>query len=1145
MVQNTRGRLRALRESLRLSQDEVELLLETQRLNQETSSLPLHLVLDSTIIDQRCFGLWFLSGDAVDVSGSEAVQSVRFDFQTPSPVKVLCMTILHAMLKTFRTTGSRSYVFHFHHKNPLWSAWHEACLEPIERLQQLSGWSKINEECFAVLTGFCRFHDLSFRVADMDSYSLPSLDWDDLDISPDVTLTSYTTDFLNYRTFVPPVWLRRPLVGLSDAVVVTHPRVFPPEIDILKVFHDCVSNHISQVQWLPQRLRHRFASLWFQVIGEVLDHPDQVDAWKKFVVFPLLILHNRSKATQGSIAHRLWLWDNNQYRELLDELAGEREVEVGHGSAEVNVKLASKYCKIGFYSKSNRIIQSDGLAEDSPETLSQLRALHPVGPPVSPDAFHSLPTVISDDDYNKVIWSCRNGLAVGPDGLHTELFKSCHYLVEGFPKRMTALINLVIANRVPEEIKPLLRSSKLVALRKGGGKVRPIGIGLSFSKIVAKCLNHKQADAFRKFFEPSFQFGVSTRGGIEKIICGIKHHWSQGKDTMISIDCRNAFNTVSRGAIADQVKLHFPSLWGFFNLFYTEPGHLFTSSGETLRSAAGVVQGCPLSPALFSLAIQVPLEKARSQFPDCLIYAYLDDILILGPSVAAGKCYQYLATLLQGIGLVVNPSKSKVYSSVAELGSEYEDLPREREGLILLGVPWGSDTFVTQHLDELLAQCDSQLKRLDILPSLQERWLLFSNCFSSKIGFWLRTVDPKFTESFSLRYDALLLNHFQKWLGVSTLGTAAMSQLTLPIAKGGLGFGHTSRIYKAAYLGGTALGLSSLNVNAGYLETCSWLESFRQIFRSFISLEVFEPMIEMIDLLDDHQIQSSLSDKLHEKQLLSLQSSLHGENRIRLDSIIASGSFWLRGRPGVVHYLMDNKMMLFSWKWRLGMPQFSSQTMGKRCHKCSNPLDVFGHHIQRCVPYQKYRSVRHTDFKDMWCYVFKMAGLRCRKEPQGLYPPPPPGKRKRTPDHLVPFFDLTMGKSLLTDVSVVWPSSEKVLATREKKKKDYYEPDLPRDATFVPLVCDVYGRWGSIVSTILNQCADHCYQNHRSFFDLKGSFQYYARTILDVLLQKILFGMYSSYLSHQVQSRDNTGLVAVIPRDFLGAGFHHTPVLAC
>jgi hypothetical protein len=95
MVQNTRGRLRALRESLRLSQDEVELLLETQRLNQETSSLPLHLVLDSTIIDQRCFGLWFLSGDAVDVSGSEAVQSVRFDFQTPSPVKVLCMTILH------------------------------------------------------------------------------------------------------------------------------------------------------------------------------------------------------------------------------------------------------------------------------------------------------------------------------------------------------------------------------------------------------------------------------------------------------------------------------------------------------------------------------------------------------------------------------------------------------------------------------------------------------------------------------------------------------------------------------------------------------------------------------------------------------------------------------------------------------------------------------------------------------------------------------------------------------------------------------------------------------------------------------------------------------------------------------------------
>ena len=1140
----TRQARAELAKALKTPVSNIDFLLEAQALNQVASLTPVHLVLDIAVVKEVRYGLWFQSGEAVDTHGGDAVKSIHFLYPERSVLKSFCMTLLHAVLQTFQSTGQRYFILHFSHKHVLWQVLNDGQL--YDHFKSNGQWKAVHEECYSVLQAFSRHYDLSFKVADMSGFAYPVGEWDDMVFSSSTGISSYRDGFLVYHQRIPEVWFRRPIIFRSEVAKLLRPKNIPFDItELVTTLQSCVKQNTSTLQWIPQRFRKKFAEEWFKLMGEVLDHSNDPETWKKFLFFPLLILHNRNKANGSVLNHRLALWQECQFEDLFAELVGERERLVEEGSpCQVNTKLASKYCRIGNYSKSNRILQSSGLAANNQETFDQLQALHPEGPPLCVvERREPLASFITEDDYTRALWNCRNGLSIGPDGSHVEYFKSCHYLVTGFPRRVTSILNLLIGNSVPNQIRPLLSCSKLIALNKGGGRVRPIGIGNVLRKLAAKCLGTKHLDSFKGYLGAQ-QCGVATPSGIEKILAGVRHHWNGGKDTIISVDCSNAFNTVSRLAIYDQLQRHFPGLVPFFSLFYKEKGLLFTSSGDTLLSSAGVTQGCPLSPAFFALAIQPSLEMARAQFPNCIIYAYLDDIIIIGPSSDAGRCYAYLSILLRGIGLEVNPSKSKVFSSILHLGTEYQELTRVLHGLVILGVPWGSDAFVTSHLEELLVKCEGELKRLDYLPSLQERWLLFSHCFSNKIIFWLRTVDPSHTESFSNRYDALLLNHFKTWLGVSTVGMQAMSQLSLPIAKGGLGFAFMSRIFKAAFLAGTASGLSSLEINAGYLESSSWLESFRTIFQLFTSVEALEPMTEMMDLLDNPQLQTSLSEFLHDQHLTSLRGSLDDENRIRLDSIISSGSYWLRGRPGIVHFLLDNSTMVFSWKWRLGMPQFSSQIMGKRCHKCSSALDPFGRHIQRCTPYQKYRSVRHTDVKDMWIYVFKLAGLRCRKEPQGLYPPPQPGQRARTPDHLVPFFDLATGKSLLTDVSVVWPITPNTLSQREEKKKAYYGPELPRDASFVPLVCDVYGRWGSAVGSILNQCADHCYQNHQSFFDLKGSFQYYARTVLDVLLQKSLYGMFSAFLSHQVQSRDNTGSVTVVPHDFMGAGLSHPSVFA-
>merc|ERR1712078_218792 len=99
----------------------------------------------------------------------------------------------------------------------------------------------------------------------------------------------------------------------------------------------------------------------------------------------------------------------------------------------------------------------------------------------------------------------------------------------------------------------------------------------------------------------------------------------------------------------------------------------------------------------------------------------------------------------------------------------------------------------------------------------------------------------------------------------------------------------------------------------------------------------------------------------------------------------------------------------------------------------------------------------------------------------------------------------------LTDVSIVFPFDESTLMVKEKEKKAKYDPGRPMDASFSPLICDVFGRWGSKAKSVMTRCAKHCHETHLSFFDRKGSFEYFSWTALDIVLQKSLHRMYSTF----------------------------------
>ena len=84
---------------------------------------------------------------------------------------------------------------------------------------------------------------------------------------------------------------------------------------------------------------------------------------------------------------------------------------------------------------------------------------------------------------------------------------------------------------------------------------------------------------------------------------------------VITTDAANAFNSVSRRAVVDALRRHFPSLLPFVEIFYAVDGDLVIRMPwgiEFVRSRCGVQQGGPLGPLLFALALQETLMQVQA-----------------------------------------------------------------------------------------------------------------------------------------------------------------------------------------------------------------------------------------------------------------------------------------------------------------------------------------------------------------------------------------------------------------------------------------------------------------------------------------------------------------------------------------------------
>nr|GEW71864.1 hypothetical protein [Tanacetum cinerariifolium] len=248
------------------------------------------------------------------------------------------------------------------------------------------------------------------------------------------------------------------------------------------------------------------------------------------------------------------------------------------------------------------------------------------------------------------------------------------------------------------------------------------------------------------------QFGVGVSGGGEAILYAVNRLIEDRGDdiglSMLLVDFKNAFNLVDREVMLEEVHLRCPVISRWVEFCYSS--QLDCTIGNTLY---GHAKGCSrvtlLALYFFSLVLHPLICKIGDSFSLFLQAWYLDDVTIIGDTLAVRKVLELIMEDGPRCGLYLNVDKAKVFWPTEDSRSRFAsvflpNIAQPLHGAKLLGGPASVDfNFSSELVMKRVAKTIVLIDTISKINDPQCELLLLRACACiSKLYFAMRTCSP-------------------------------------------------------------------------------------------------------------------------------------------------------------------------------------------------------------------------------------------------------------------------------------------------------------------------------------------------------------------------------------------------------------------
>ena len=385
----------------------------------------------------------------------------------------------------------------------------------------------------------------------------------------------------------------------------------------------------------------------------------------------------------------------------------------------------------------------------------------------------------------KALRSAKKGTAAGPFADYIDFLRNFALFERQDDSRSKShpylqtfadLLQLLLDGTVSPSISKSFSCTYFLALHKSPTdplKLRPIGIGTCFRRLLCAVSLAHLSDDFAAHLLPGGQLGVGVHGGLDTIVqlsramleSYITRPLSAGlppSHAMLLLDLTNMFNAVSRESARSALADHdtFRSLLPLFDLLYDTANACWyrtpDSDWSVFSQHEGFAQGCPLSPVFAALVLNLVLPQLNRELdartsarglPRTDSLSYLDDTGIFLRFADISFFLERLSTLGRPHGIFISYDKTHLLTSTTGaspmpllapsdataltealdfLASHDNKEPELTSGVRLLGCPLGGLAFTTSFLVKAISSFTDDIQRLNIgLSDLQTRAALF------------------------------------------------------------------------------------------------------------------------------------------------------------------------------------------------------------------------------------------------------------------------------------------------------------------------------------------------------------------------------------------------------------------------------------